>query len=150
MGCFPLGNRVCLIMKRGHLTVPFGSSKREMLLSLSFLITKPNKSDLSNLHYGPRYEPHYRTRGCLIRENNITDPIRNTIKDPIKDTLVPLRTNFNGNGSVRWRISVNLNLFYLPMQWGNILIIIHSRLKCLGECLFYEVNDPLLQVCYKP
>ena len=32
--------------------------KRELLLPLSFLITKPIKLDLSNLHYGPHYKPH--------------------------------------------------------------------------------------------
>ena len=37
------------------------------------------------------------------------------IKNPIKDTLVPLRTNFNANGSVRWRTSLYLNLFHWPM-----------------------------------
>jgi hypothetical protein len=31
------------------------------------------------------------------------------------DTLVPLRTNFNANGSVRLRTSVYLNLFHWPM-----------------------------------
>ena len=53
----------------------------------------------------------------MIRENNITDPITN----PIKDTLVPLRTNFNANGSVRWCTSVYLNLFHWPMgkNYGN-------------------------------
>ena len=50
----------------------------------------------------------------MIRENNITDPIMNPIKGPIKDT-VPLGTNFNANGSVRWRTSVYLNLFHWPM-----------------------------------
>ena len=39
----------------------------------------------------------------------------NLIKDPIKDTLVPLPTNFNANGSVRWLTSVFLNLFHWPM-----------------------------------
>ena len=85
--------------------------KRELLLPLSSLITKPVKLDLSNLHYGP----HYETQGCVIRENNITAPITNPIKDLIKDTLVPLRTNFNANGFVRWRTSVYLNLFHWPM-----------------------------------
>ena len=66
--------------------------KRELLLPLSFLITKRIKLDLSNLHYGP----HYRTQGCMIKENNIAASITN----PIKATLVPLRTNFNANGSV--------------------------------------------------
>ena len=81
---------------------PIGQlKKRELLIPLSFLITKP-KLDLSNLHYGPHYEPHYRTQGCVIRENKITAPIVN----PIKDTLVPLLTNLNANGSVRWRTSV--------------------------------------------
>ena len=47
----------------------------------------------------------------MISENNITTPI----KDSIKDTLVPLRTNFNANGSVRWRTSFYLNLFHCPM-----------------------------------
>ena len=71
------------------------------------------KLDLSNLHY----KPHYRTQGCVIRENIITAPI----KDPIKDTLVPLQTNFNANGSVRWRTSLYLDLFHWPMgkNYGN-------------------------------
>ena len=64
---------------------------------------------LSNLHY----EPHYRTKGWVIRENTV--PIMNPIKDPIKNTLVPLRTNFNVNESVRWRSCVYLNLFQWPM-----------------------------------
>ena len=57
----------------------------------------------------------------MIRENNIKAPIKNSIKDPIKDTLVPLRTNFNANGSVRWRTSVYLNLFHGQMgkNFGN-------------------------------
>ena len=75
--------------------------KRDLLLPLYFLITKPIKLDLSNLYYGPHYKPHYRTQGCVIRENNITAPITNPIKDPINDTLVPLRTNFNVNGSIK-------------------------------------------------
>ena len=33
---------------------------------------------------------HYKTQGCVISENNITALITNPIKDPIKDTLVPL------------------------------------------------------------
>ena len=81
--------------------------KRELLLTLSSLITKPIKLDLSNLHYrphyGPLYETHYRTQGCVIRENNITALVMNPIKDPIKDTLVPLWTNFNANGSARFK-----------------------------------------------
>ena len=88
--------------------------KRELLLPLSFLITKPIKLDLSNLHYGPHYEPHYRTQGCVIRENNITAPI--------KDTLVPLPTNFNANWSIGWCTYVYLNLFQWPL--GKILVII--------------------------
>ena len=52
----------------------------------------------------------------MIRENNITPPIRNPIKGPINDTLVPLWTNLNANGSVRWRTSVYLNLFHWPMR----------------------------------
>ena len=101
-----------LIIKKAPSDSPIWQLKeRELLLPLSFLITKPLDLDLSNLHYGP----HYRTQGCVIRENNITAFITNPIKEPIKDTLVPLRTNFNANGSVRWRTSVNLNLFHWPM-----------------------------------
>jgi hypothetical protein len=116
MGWFPLGNGVCLIMKKRPSDRPIWQlKKRELLLQLSFLITKPIKFDLSNLHYGrhygPHYKPHYRTQGCVVRENNITAPITNTIKD----TLVPLRTTFNANGSVRWRTSVYLNMFHWPM-----------------------------------
>ena len=69
--------------------------KRELLLSLSSLITKPSKLDLSNLHY----KPHYGTQGCVIRENKI----RASITNPIKNTLVPLWTNFNANGSARFK-----------------------------------------------
>ena len=43
------------------------------------------------------------------------EPIKDPIKGPSKDTLVPLRTNFNANGSVRWRTSLYLNLFHWPM-----------------------------------
>ena len=39
----------------------------------------------------------------------------NPIKDPIKDTLVPLRTNFNANGSLRWRTSLYLNFCCYPL-----------------------------------
>ena len=68
-------------------------------------------------YYGPHYKPQYRTKCCVIRENNITAPITN----PIKDTLVSLRIDFNANGSVRRRTSVDLNLFHWPMgkNFGN-------------------------------
>ena len=76
MGWFPLGNGVCLIMKKAPSDSPIWQLKmRELLLPLSFLFTKPLKLDLSNLHYGPHYKPHYRTQGCVIRENNITIPL---------------------------------------------------------------------------
>ena len=39
----------------------------------------------------------------------------NPIKDPVKGTLVLLRTNFNANGSVGWRTSLYLNLLHWPM-----------------------------------
>ena len=42
-------------------------------------------------------------------------PVLDRVKDPVKDTLVPLRTNFNAHGSVRWRTSLYLNLFHWPM-----------------------------------
>ena len=72
MGWFPLGNGVCLIMKKVPSDSPIWQlKKRELLLPLSFLITKPLNLDLSNLHYGP----HYRAQGCVIRENNITTPL---------------------------------------------------------------------------
>ena len=111
-GVISIGQWVCLIMKKAPSDSPIWQlKKRELLLPLSFLITKPIKLDLSNLHY----RPHYRTQGCVIRENNITAPITNPIKDPIKGTLIPLPTSFNANGSVRWRTSVYLNLFHWPM-----------------------------------
>ena len=56
----------------------------------------------------------------MIRENSITAPITN----PMKDTLVPLRTNFNANGPVRWRTSVYLNLFHWPMGKNLVIVII--------------------------
>ena len=58
--------------------------KREMLLPLSYLITKPIQLDLSNLHYEPHYEPHYRTQGCVIRENNITTPLGTPLRTPLR------------------------------------------------------------------
>ena len=76
------------------------------ILQLKNHNNKPYKVRLIKPPLGPHYEPHCRTQGCLIRENNITDPITNSIKDPIKYTLVPLRTNFNANGSKRWRTSL--------------------------------------------
>ena len=126
IGWFPLGNGVCLIMKKVPSDSPIWQlKKRELLLPLSFLITKPIKLDLSNLHYGPHYKPHYRTQGCVIRENNITAPIMNPIN---MDTLVPFQANFNSNGSVRWCTSVYLNLFHWPMgkKSGN----------CNGVCRY--------------
>ena len=68
MGWFPLGNGACLIMKKVPSDSPICQlKKRQLLLPISFLITKPLKLDLSNLHYTPHYKPHYRTQGCLIR-----------------------------------------------------------------------------------
>ena len=37
-----------------------------------------------------------------------------------------------------WALNLRLHIMYTP-GWN-----------VWGECLFYEVNDPLLQVCYKP
>ena len=89
------------VLSTGDLSRPILQlKKREVLLPLFSLITKPIKLDLSNLHYGPHWEPHHRTQGCLIRENSIT----NTIKD-----------FFNVNGSVRWPTSVYSNLFHWTM-----------------------------------
>ena len=80
MGWFPLGNGVCLIMKKAPSDSPIWQlKKRELLLPLCFLITKPVKLDLSNLHYGP----HYETQGCVIRENNIIAPVTSPIMNPI-------------------------------------------------------------------
>ena len=73
MEWFSFDNGVFLIMKKRPSDSPIRQlKKRELLLPLSFLITKPLKSELSNLHYWP----HYRTQGCVIRENNITTPLR--------------------------------------------------------------------------
>ena len=77
MEWFPLGNGVCLFMKKAPSDSPIWQlEKRELLLPLSFLITKPLKLDWSNLHYGPHYKPHNRTQGCVI----------NPIKDPVKES----------------------------------------------------------------
>ena len=85
MGWFPLGNGVCLIMKKAPSDSPIWQlKKRELLLPLSFLITKPLKFDLSNLHYGPHHKPHYRTQGCVIRENNITTPLPTPLRTPLR------------------------------------------------------------------
>ena len=48
MGWFPLGNGMCLIMKKAPSDSPIWQlKKREFLLPLSFLITKPIKLDHS-------------------------------------------------------------------------------------------------------
>ena len=56
----------------------------------------------------------FRTRNNLCAKS-LLQCIKNPIMDTIKDTLVPLRTNFNANGSVRWRTSLYLDLFHWPM-----------------------------------
>ncbi len=58
--------------------------KRELLLPLPYLITKPIQLDLSDLHYRPRFEPHYRTQGSVIRENNIPTPLRIPLRTPFR------------------------------------------------------------------
>ena len=65
----------------------------------------------------------------MIKENNIAASITN----PIKATLVPLRTNFNANGSVRRRTSVYLDLFHWLMgkNSGN-----HN-----GVCRYIQANS---------
>ena len=81
MGWFSLGNGVWLIMKKAPSDSPIWQlKKRELLLPLSFLITKPLNLDLSNFHYRPHNKPHYRTQGCVIRENNITTPLRTPLR----------------------------------------------------------------------
>ena len=110
-----------------------------MLIPLSFLITKPIKLNLLNLNYGPHHEPHYRTQGCVIRENNITAPITN----PIKDTLVLLRTSFNANGFVRWCTSVYLNLFHWAMgkNFGNRNGVCRYVRATYLECSFFLIDS---------
>ena len=67
-GNFHWAMECALIMKKAPSDSPIWQlKKREMLLPISFLITKPIKLDLANLHYGPHYKPHYRTQGCVIR-----------------------------------------------------------------------------------
>ena len=66
--------------------------KRELLVPLSFLITKPIKIDLSNLHYRHHYRLHYKPItehkvAWLEKVCNIKDPITNPIKDPIKNNF---------------------------------------------------------------
>ena len=120
----PLPN---LIMKKALSDSPVWQlKKRELLLPLSFLIKKPIKLDSSNLHC----RPHYRTQGCVIREKTITAPVRN----PTKDTLVPLQINFNANGSVRCSTTVYLNLFHWPM--GKISGYRSSIVLIYILCLF--------------
>ena len=68
----------------------------------------------------------------------------NPIKDPIKDTLVPLRTNFNANGSVRWRTSVYLNLFHWPM--GKNLVILMGFVDTFEHCRRQGANIQFIHV----
>ena len=62
----------------------------------------------------------------------------NTIMDPFKDTLVPLRSNFNANGSVRWRTSV-----CSIGQWGKILVIIMGFVDTFEQYYKIVPNLPL-------
>ena len=80
MGWFPLCNGVCLIMKKAPSDSPIWQlKKRELLLPLSFLITKPIKLDLSNLQYGP----HYRIQSCMILKK-IT--LQSPLQTPLQNT----------------------------------------------------------------
>ena len=88
------------------------AAQKELLLPLSFLIIKLIKLNLSKLHYGPHFEPHCRTKCCVIRENNITAPIMN----PIKETLVPLTGLQDG-------VLLSIQICSIG-QWGKILVIV--------------------------
>ena len=84
-GAISIGQRGGSIMKKAPSDSPIWQlKKRELLLPLSYLITKPIQLDLSKLHYGPRYEPHYRTQGCVIRKNNITTPLQTPLRTPLR------------------------------------------------------------------
>ena len=82
----------------------------------------------------------------------------NPIKDPIKDALVPLRTNFNANGYVRWRTSIYLNLFHWPKgkKYGNRNGVCRyvraeppfSLLYTLGSLLLAPQRDCRTILCY--
>ena len=75
----------CVFMKMAPSDIPIWQlKKRELLLPLFSLITKPIKLELSNLHYEPHHKPHYRTQGCMIRENNITTPLQTPLRTPLR------------------------------------------------------------------
>ena len=84
MGGFPLGNGVCVIINNAPSDSPIWQLKRELLLPLSFQITKPLKLDLSKLHYGPHYKPHYRTQGCVIRAKTSTTTLWTPLRTPLR------------------------------------------------------------------
>ena len=79
-------------------------------------ITEHKVDWLEKITLQPHYEPH---------------------KGPIKDSSVPLWTNFNANGSVRLHTSVYLNL------WGKILII---GLGFVGTLEFGQLTDYLFVI----
>ena len=137
-GMISIGQWGVFNLKKGAIWQSHLAPQKELLLPLSFLIQKPIKLDLSNLHYRPHYEPHYSTQGCVIRENNITTPITN----PIKDTLVPLRTNFNANRFVRWRTYVYSNLLHWPMRKtsGNCNGVCRYLLALTTMCIGMSTN----------
>ena len=54
-------------------------------------------------------------------------------------------SNHNGNMLLFKSNLLNYSIFFYLQ-----LIFYTPGWNVLGECLFYEVNDPLLQVCYKP
>ena len=81
-------------------------------------ITEHKVDWLEKITLQPHYEPH---------------------KGPIKDSSVPLWTNFNANGSVRLHTSVYLNL------WGKILII---GLGFVGTLEFGQLTDYLFVIIF--
>ena len=77
----------------------------------------------------------------MIRENEFTTPLPTPLRTPIKETLVPLRTNLNGNGSVRWRPSVFLDLFHWPLG-KNVC-------NCNGVCRYVRGLPKLISfICF--
>ena len=116
MGWFPLGNGVCLIMKKAPSDSPIWQlKKRELLMPLSFQITKPLKLDLSNLPYRPHYKANYRTQGCVIRENNITTQLWTPLRTPITHKSVP--------------------------AWLNLISSLWCRIENVNICWFFTQNS---------
>ena len=117
----------------------FGQSKFKESEMESVSIDPEGKSGIKAKAVG--YLIDYMYTGCLdLSESNVVDLI--WAADLIQLTEVKQQ----GLNKLEEIINFSVSITKLI-----VLIDIYTPgWNVWGECLFYEVNDPLLQVCYKP